>query len=85
MPEIELNEPEPIPPDPHQQEKLNIKCCKEIRPLNFQDEKLYKFLTCDRKILRFYGMWQDILSEPLEMRRVIIQVITVYIYILKAG
>ncbi|GFW78757.1 EF-hand domain-containing protein 1 [Trichonephila clavipes] len=70
---IELNEPEPIPPDPHQQEKLNMKRCKEIKPFNFQDEKLYKFLTCDRKILRFYGMWQDILSEPLEMRRVIIQ------------
>ncbi|KAF8767126.1 EF-hand domain-containing protein 1 [Argiope bruennichi] len=70
---IELNEPEPIPPDPHEQQKLTMGPRKEIRAISLQDEKLYKFLTNDRKVLRFYGMWQDILNEPPDMRRVIVQ------------
>ncbi|GFT38348.1 EF-hand domain-containing protein 1 [Nephila pilipes] len=70
---IELNEPEPIPPDPHQQEKLSTMPRKEIRARDTFNEKLYKFLTCDRKVLRFYGMWKDILNDPPEMRRVIVQ------------
>ncbi|GBO13389.1 EF-hand domain-containing protein 1 [Araneus ventricosus] len=70
---LELNEPEPIPPDPHQQQKLTMGPRKEMRPRSLEDEKLHKFLTNDRKVLRFYGIWQDILSEPPEMRRVILQ------------
>ncbi|GIY48200.1 EF-hand domain-containing protein 1 [Caerostris darwini] len=70
---IDLNEHEPIPPDPHEQQREEMGVRREARPRNMEEEKLFKFLTNDRKVLRFYGMWQDILADPPEMRRVVVQ------------
>ncbi|XP_035221808.1 EF-hand domain-containing protein 1-like isoform X2 [Stegodyphus dumicola] len=70
---IELHEAEPMPSDPHTEERRAMEGRKEVVSCKVEDDKLYKFLTRDRKVLRFYGTWQDILSDPPEMRRVILQ------------
>ncbi|KAG8194775.1 hypothetical protein JTE90_017217 [Oedothorax gibbosus] len=72
---IELNEAESTPLDPYEQRKYSNAqwCRKEVPMSNVEDAKLYKFLTCDRKVIRFYGTWKDVISDPPEIRRVILQ------------
>lgn len=66
---------ESIPPDPYQQQKYSQVSRMDFKMQNAEDEKLFRFLSCDRKVLRFYGTWKDVISDPPEIRRVILQVI----------
>ncbi|XP_015927805.2 EF-hand domain-containing protein 1 [Parasteatoda tepidariorum] len=70
---LELNEPESIPPDPYIEQKINAQGRHEVISRDIDNDKLYKFLVNDRKVLRFYGIWKDLLNEPPDMRRVIVQ------------
>ncbi|KAM4522522.1 LOW QUALITY PROTEIN: EF-hand domain-containing protein 1-like [Odontesthes bonariensis] len=47
-----LNEPEPMP-----EERRKIKTPHHITPSNF--DKMHRFLSMDRKVLRFFALWDD--------------------------
>ncbi|KAM4693662.1 EF-hand domain-containing protein 1 [Discoglossus pictus] len=66
---IELNPPEEIPTDPFTSQRVQPERTYNT-PSDF--DKLKQFLTMDRKVLRFYAVWDDSSSVFGESRRVII-------------
>uniref|UniRef100_A0A8C6V3W4 EF-hand domain (C-terminal) containing 1 n=1 Tax=Neogobius melanostomus TaxID=47308 RepID=A0A8C6V3W4_9GOBI len=53
---IVLNEPEPLPSDPYSEHRAKPRPCFTT-PSEY--DKMNQFLTMDRKVLRFFGLWDD--------------------------
>ncbi|KAG8545694.1 hypothetical protein GDO81_020488 [Engystomops pustulosus] len=66
---IELNLPEEIPPDPYTEIRKEPNRTYTTPP---DFDKLKQFLTMDRKVLRFFSLWDDSGSMFGEIRPVII-------------
>ncbi|XP_069576247.1 EF-hand domain-containing protein 1 [Brachyistius frenatus] len=62
-----LNEPEPMPADPYSKRR-QIPQPNHTTPPQF--DRVFQFLTMDRKVLRFFALWHD---DESETRRVSIQ------------
>ena len=74
---IEVNPPEGCPVDPYitrRQEVASLKTYKT--PTDF--DKLKQFVEMDRKVLRFYAIWDDRENMFGELRKFIIHVSTFY-------
>ncbi|KAI1897224.1 hypothetical protein AGOR_G00081040 [Albula goreensis] len=67
---ILLNEPEEIPPDPYT-ERRNKPQRAYVTPSDF--DSLRQFLTMDRKVLRFYALWEHADTIHTETRPVVVQ------------
>ncbi|XP_066554744.1 EF-hand domain-containing protein 1 isoform X1 [Amia ocellicauda] len=67
---VELNEPEEIPADPYTERRAQPPR-SYVTPSDF--DRLRQFLTMDRKVLRFYAMWDHSDSLYGETRAVIVQ------------
>ncbi|XP_075869591.1 EF-hand domain-containing protein 1 [Nelusetta ayraudi] len=67
---IVLNDPEPMPEDPYSKRRENPQP-SYTTPSEF--DQTYKFLTLDRKVLRFFAQWEDADSLQGETRPVTIQ------------
>lgn len=67
-----VNSPEDIPNDPYIQGRLKSSELKTYKTKSDFD-KLKQFLEMDRKVLRFYAVWDDRKSTYGELRPFIIQ------------
>jgi hypothetical protein len=56
---IDVPEPLPMPEDPYSQKRQELKASESaLRPYERQD-KLKQFLDGDRKVIRFYCIWDE--------------------------
>ncbi|CAL8315704.1 unnamed protein product [Lota lota] len=67
---ILVNDPEPTPVDPYTSHRTQPQR-SHVSPSNFDHQK--QFLTMDRKVLRFFALWDDKDTLYKETRPVIIQ------------
>jgi len=70
---IELNAPENFPEDPHTSSRKQSALPKTVKTPSDAD-KLRKFLELDRKVLRFYCIWDDRDQMFGEVRKFILHV-----------
>ena len=70
---IEVNPPEGCPTDPYIEKRKEASALRTYKTASDFD-KLRQFLEMDRKVLRFYCVWDDRDSMFGEMRKFIIHV-----------
>ena len=72
---IHLNPPEPIPTDPYIEFRNRARrdyTVPSICPLIRHNDKLKRFLENDRKVLRFFCVWDDRVNMFGELREFVI-------------
>jgi hypothetical protein len=67
---IQLNSPENLPTDPYQLHRSRPTRVHNVRPE--RNDKLRRFLENDRKVLRFFSVWDDRDSMFGELREFVI-------------
>ena len=61
-----MSEDEPQPTDAYIQSR--VKQVEQTHPASLHEDKLYKFMQFDRKVLRFYCVWDDRVNMYGEVR-----------------